>query len=186
MKTWIVLDGETDLTIVKALLPDEIQSTLEFIVVGERSNVSSIACTVLVKHKEPVVVLTDAESLEPRVIRDQYSTLDYLLRSAAGGTPCKLILCIPTIEAIFFSPPNFLERIFPKWHQLFNLMYFTKLPNYALVTLLEDGSGPTTIPKLLAALTEDEIEHLRTKGPLRDLLDFVLETNLATDRQVAS
>ncbi len=49
MNTWIVLEGESNLAFLKAHLPDKIQTVAEFVVVGGRSNVSSIARTVLVK-----------------------------------------------------------------------------------------------------------------------------------------
>jgi hypothetical protein len=175
MKTWIVLEGESNLAFLKALLPDEIQTVTEFVIVGGRSNISSIARTVLVKHREPVAVVLNADTLDPATIWEKQVTTEQLLRAVSGGTRFKLILCIPALEAVFFNAPEILERIFPKWPILMNPMYYSKLPKEALADLFTNGGGPTTLSEFLDALTEEDAEHLRATGPIRELINFVSE-----------
>src|SRR5215472_10643824 len=100
MSVWIVVEGEADLAVVKALLPNEIRTVSELIPVGGRSNISSVARTLLVKHKEPVAIVRDSDSLDPSIIWEKYSTTEQLMRAVSGGTPFKVILCIPNLEAI--------------------------------------------------------------------------------------
>jgi hypothetical protein len=84
MNAWIVLEGQSDLAVMKALLPDEIQSVVEFIAVGGRSNISSIARTVLVKHKAPVAVVVDSDSSDYGV-----SASSSVRRHAVQGHPVR-------------------------------------------------------------------------------------------------
>jgi hypothetical protein len=175
MNVWIVLEGEDQLAILRALLPDEIQAASEFIAIGKRSNISSIARTVLVKHKEPVALVVNMNSLDAATIREKYLTTEQLLRAVSGGTPFKVIPCYPVLEAIFFSDAKVLERIFPQWRTLFNPMYFSKTPKDALDDLLANGGGPTTLSNFLDALTEADVKRLRATGPIRELISFVSE-----------
>jgi hypothetical protein len=175
MNVWIVLEGESDLAIVRALLPDKIQAASEFIALGRRSNITSVARTVLVKHREPVAVVVDMDSLDVATIREKYLTTEQLLRAVSGGTPFKVIPCIPALEAIFFEVPQMLQRIFPKVQLSAFLMFFSKLPKDALAFLFANGGGPTSLSEFLDALTDEDVERLQMTGPIRDLIAFVNE-----------
>jgi hypothetical protein len=186
MSVWIVLEQESDLAIVKALLPDEIQFASKFIAVGQRSNISSVARTLLVKHKEPVAVVVNINSFDGPTIREKYLLMEELLRAVSGGTPFKVIPCFPVLEAIFFNAAEIMERIFPKWRTLFDPMYFCKTPKDALADLFVNGGGPKTLSKLLDALTEEDVERLRATGPIRELITFVDAVVRPVEKQGAS
>jgi hypothetical protein len=169
----IVVEGLSDLAILKALLPEGIQRISELVPVGGRSNLSSIARTLLVKHKEPVAVVMDTDTLDPASIREKYLTMELMLQVVSGGVPFKVIPCKPVIETVFFEIPDILERIFP--NGLPDRMLYSKLPKEALAGLLAGGGGPTTLDQLLEALADEDVERMRMKYPIRQLIDFVSE-----------
>lgn len=175
MKVWIVVEGPSDLAVLRSLLPKEVQSVCSFTPTGGRSNILSVARTLLVKHQEPVAVLTDTDSLDPAAIRDSYVTSEQLLRAAAGGIPFKVIPCIPVMESIFFESTEILSRIFPKVNHDSYVMFYKTQPKEALAFLLAQGGGPTTLAKLLQKLTEEDVEQFRATYPIPELLMFIHE-----------
>jgi hypothetical protein len=75
-----VLEGPTDRELISALLPTHLVSLVSLVPTGGMSNLASVARTLLVKHKEPVAVLADTDSLDAGVIHERYTTLQQLLR----------------------------------------------------------------------------------------------------------
>src|SRR5258708_37299119 len=108
----------------------------------------------------------DTHTLDRATIREKHQTTEYLLQAVSAGTRFKVILCVPMLEAIFFMVPEILERIFPKVQFSTYSMFFSKQPKEALAFLFAQGGGPTTLPQLLNALTEEDAERLRAAGPL--------------------
>jgi hypothetical protein len=186
MSAWIVVEGEADLAVVKTLLPDEIRAVSELIAVGGRSNISSVARTLLVKHKEPVAVVRDSDSLDPSTIREKYTTTEQLMRAVSGGIPFKVILCIPNLEAIFFEAPEILQRIFPKVDLASYVMLYKTQPKETLAYLFTQGAGPSTLTHLLGALTDAEVNRLRATVPIRELITFTREVSGTIEKRSAS
>src|SRR5216683_4576890 len=122
MKVFVVVEGRSDVAVLRALLPNDVLAVCDFVGADGRSALSSIARTVLVKHRRPLAVMFDTETLEASAIREAFSTMDQLLRAVAGKTPVAIIPCIPELEAIFFETPATLKRVFPQYDQQFFLM----------------------------------------------------------------
>ena len=182
MKVWIVVEGTSDAAVVRALLPTKLRAAYPLVPVGERSNISSFAQTLLVKHKEPLAVMVDTDSLDPGVIYERYVTISQLLAAVAGGTPFKVVLCIPVIEVIFFNAPDILERLFPNVDLNSYVMFYKKQPKEVLDFLFEHGGGPKNLAELLDNLTENDAERLRAIGPIRELIMFIQEVAGAVGR----
>jgi hypothetical protein len=173
MNAWIVVRGESGKAIIKALLPSELQDITSFFVVGERSNITSVARTLLVNYQEPVAVLAETHSLDGGDVR---TTMEELLQAVSGGEArSKVILCFPVVEAILFEAPDILTRIFPKVALNSILMFYKTQPRQALEFLFREGGGPSSLPKFLSSLTEEDVDRLRMIGPIRDLNHFLFE-----------
>src|SRR5690242_12787494 len=111
MKLWIVVEGKTDESILRALLPKDMLKIAEFVPAGGRSSIPSLARTLLVKYQQPVAVLFDTESLDGSVISELVVTMTDLLRDVAGRTPFKVVYCMPEVETIFFDVPINLSHL---------------------------------------------------------------------------
>jgi hypothetical protein len=173
MKVLVVVEGPSDVAVLKVLLPNDILGTCDFVPAGGRSALSSIARTLLVKHRRPLALMFDTETLEASAIREAFSTMDQLLRAVAVKTPVVIIPCIPELEAIFFEAPATLKRLFPQYDQQFFLMFAKTRPKEALTILFENGGGPTTLPELLDCLTSDDVEQFRRIYPITQLITFI-------------
>src|SRR5262249_15239207 len=128
--------------------------------------------TLLVMHKQPIAIMLDTDSLDPRVIYEKYQTTEYLLRVVASGTPFKVLLCTPVFEAVFFYEPERLARVFPEFDFEGQRMLYMTQPREALKVLFSHGGGPKTLAELLNALTEEDLQQLRPKPPIAELIQF--------------
>jgi hypothetical protein len=175
MKLWIVVGGMTDEAILRALLPSEMLPNSEFVPVGVRSSVPSLASTILVKYRQPVAVLLDTDSLDGPVITELLTSTDELLRAVAGRIPFKVIVCIPHIETIVFDSSINLARLFPKYDPQFFLAFAKFNPKAALDFLFKNGGGPTSLSQLLASLTPEDVAKLQGTPPIHQLMEFYIE-----------
>ena len=186
MRVWIAVEGRSDVAVVRALLPAEMLAISSLVPVGGRSNISSVARTLLVKHKEPLAVMVDTDSLDSEAISERYATISQLLAAVAGDTPYKVVLCIPVIEAIFFEAQGPLGRLFPKVDLDSYAMLYKTQPREVLDLLFENGGGPKNLAKLLDGLTDKDVERLRVTGPIRQLSMFIQEVAGAVGRPSAT
>jgi hypothetical protein len=175
MKLMIVVEGNSDVAILRALLSTEVLSASDMFLAEARSTLVSVARTLLVKHGRPLAVLIDTESLEPSAIAETVTTTDQLLGAVAGGTPFRAIYCIPELEVVFFEAPIGLKRIFPHYDQHFFPMFAKTRPKEALQYLFKNGGGPTNLSQFLDDLTSEDVEHLRTTDPIKQLINFADE-----------
>jgi hypothetical protein len=184
MKVWIVVQGESNRVILSALLPTEIRAVTSLVAVGTRSTISSVARTLLVKHREALALVVDAYSLDASVISERHATLSQLLAAVAGDIPFKVILCAPEIEAIFFQSPDMLGRIFPGVDLNSHAMWYKARPKEVLRFLFEHGGGPKDMTALLASLTEEDVQQLRSTGPVGELIMFIQEVRARSESKV--
>src|SRR5260370_20266873 len=122
MKLIIVVEGKSDVAILRAVLPNDALNASDMYLAGGRATLSSFARTLLVQHHRPLALVLDTDSLNPSLIAETIATTDHLLRSVAVGTPFKVVYCIPEIEVVFFEAKIDLKRIFPRYDPDFFLM----------------------------------------------------------------
>ncbi len=171
-KAYIVVEGARDATIVGAILPPELREAAMLTPVGGRSNITSVARTLLVTRRKPVAVLVDTDSVDERSIRDRMQSTQELLKVVAGGIPTKVILLIPTIESVFFQA-GVLTKVYgdPLPEEVRFLARSS--PREALERLLAQPHGPKTIEDLLNNLGEDDTAAIRATPPIRELTTFL-------------
>ena len=174
MKPTILLEGRSDLTIVRALLPPDLLDACELRATEGRSTLVSVARTHIIKHHAPIALLLDTDTLDPTVIAETVQTTRYLLASIAGDTPFDIIYCVPHIEAIFFEDSIDFRRIFPNFESVFLLPFAQTQPKEQLQVLFEKGGGPGTLSDFLDHLTADEVEQLRSRYPIHQLITFIM------------
>jgi hypothetical protein len=180
MKLIIVVEGKSDVAVLRAILPNDALIASEMYVAGNRTTLSSFARTLLVKLRKPLAVLIDTETLEPSAIAETVSTTEYLLSSVAGGTPFKVVYCIPELEAVFFEAKIDLKKIFPHYDENLFLMFAKTSPKKALEHLYETGGGPSTLSRFLDHLTSEDAERLRAAYPINQLMDFIRDVRPLT------
>ena len=169
----IVVKENSEVSVLRALLPNEILDVCDLYVADERSALASVARTLLVKDRMPVAAVIDTKSLDPGVIWETVTTMKQLLEAAAAGTSYTVIYCVPELESIFFDDRIDLKKIFPKYDQQFFLMFAKTSPKQALEFLFKEGGGPKRLSELLDALTTEDTKKLRETYPIGQLMTFI-------------
>ena len=98
---YLVTERETDLTLLRKLLPAALVSDLVFYATHGRSSVYSAAGTLLSDRSRPVVIVLDAETQNPTEIQEKISLANTLLLPAAPiDVPFRVLFAVPTISSI--------------------------------------------------------------------------------------
>jgi hypothetical protein len=173
MKPTIIMEGQTDATVLRALLPPELLKGCHLMPTAGRSTLVSVARTHLIKNHAPTALLLDTDTLDPTIIAERIQTTRYLMGAVAGDTPFDVIYCVPHIEAIFFEETTTLRRVFPHFDNVFILQFAKTQPKDQLELLFQKGGGPKTLNSFLAQLTSDEVEKLRALYPIQHVMAFI-------------
>lgn len=112
MKPYIMAETPFNARLLERLL-----STMElpdFAVLhgGRKTGAVLRGSTVLNDWNEPVIVVVDADSVEPENIWEQESGYRFLLPAGNfPGTPAEVLMAVPQVEGVLFSDPEALECI---------------------------------------------------------------------------
>jgi hypothetical protein len=175
MKAYVVVEGNTEVLILRAVLPPQLVNEVALVAAGGRSNLTSTARTLLVTRRKPMAVLVDTDSTDESVIRERWQSTHELLREVSGGVRFKVILLVPSVEIVFFQAPGGLKKEFGHEPSSETLLLARTNPKEALEQLLKGRKGPGTLSELLDALGDQEVEALRSTGPMRELIQFLTE-----------
>jgi hypothetical protein len=180
MKPTIIVEGLTDVTILRALLPSEVLAASNLVPTAGRSTIVSVARTHMIRHHAPTAVMLDMDTLDPTIVAETIQTTRHLMGAVAGDTPFDIIYCMPHIEVIFFEDTAMIQRIFPKFGNVFIPQFAKTQPKDQLELLLQRGGGPKTLSAFLDQLTSADAEKLRTTYPIEHVMAFVNNnTNVA-------
>jgi hypothetical protein len=170
MKAYVVAEEPTDGAIVRALLTPDLLDEVVLLPAGERSNITSVARSLLFARRKPVAVLVNTKTLDEGMIQERVQLMRELLEAAAAGVPTKIILFIPHIEAIFFQARGVLTKVFgdPLPEDVRLVARYS--PKDAMDRLFAHANGPKNLRALLDHLDRAEIDALRATPPIRELI----------------
>jgi hypothetical protein len=173
MKAYVVVRGTTDVAILRAVLPPDLLDEVDTTPAGERSNLASVARTLLVTRRKPVAVLVNSDSTEEGIVQERFQLTQELVKAAAAGLPVRVILLVPHIEVIFFQAKGVLTRIYgdPLPQEVCLLARYS--PREALERLFAQASGPDSLHALLDCLDDRAIAAIQATPPLRELIAFL-------------
>ncbi|HEX6747228.1 MAG TPA: hypothetical protein VF092_07995 [Longimicrobium sp.] len=107
MNTWIVLARAPAGRLIERVLNEpavRIKATWEF------SSAMMRAGRIAGHDEQPVILVMDTDSVEERPIVEYRLEIGGYLRGRSGGTPSRLVLAIPQVEAVLFHDRAGLER----------------------------------------------------------------------------
>lgn len=108
----LVTEGRVDCALLQHLLGPEVESGAVEIIAGTgKGAATAIAQTVILINREPVIVVVDADTADPVAVERERVTL---LASLGGPDLARVILAVPTIEAVLFECPEFVQRVLHK------------------------------------------------------------------------
>ncbi|RKZ70537.1 MAG: hypothetical protein DRR19_33345 [Candidatus Parabeggiatoa sp. nov. 1] len=109
-QAYVVTEGETEVEILKKLLPELLAKDIVF-VARPRYSLDSISSTILVDKRVPVAVVASANTDDESLIYEHQDFLQYSLRQVAAHLPFKVLFVVPAIETVFFQDQPLLEQL---------------------------------------------------------------------------
>ena len=104
MKKFLIAEGETDVALLRKLIPDEYSQGVKFVAGGGYSAAASLASSLLYdKHDSYVLLVLDADTADASFIQERYDFLDWQLGRMSIDHAYEIFLFVPTIEALFIN-----------------------------------------------------------------------------------
>src|SRR4051812_7070323 len=102
MIAYVVTEGQSDVDLLKALLPADLCHGAWFAAAGGTSAVISLASSLIAVRETPVAIVVDAKSIDPSAVRERRRDVEDMIRSVSPGIPFKVIVAVPAVEGILF------------------------------------------------------------------------------------
>ena len=113
MKTYVIVETAFHAQLLERLLPSE--NLPEFTVVrgGRQTSAVRLASSLRSDPGVPVIVVLNADTVEPHAIEESRDMHEYLLRTGSftPGIPSALLMAVPQVEGVLFSDPEALECV---------------------------------------------------------------------------
>jgi hypothetical protein len=184
MKAYVVTEGPLDVALLGRLLPEDLQQDVLLVQGGGLSSAKSLARSLLVSRRTPVVLVMDADSVVPEVIEERRQSAEEIIGGVAAHVPNKVVVAIPTLEAVFFRDPAILERLLGRPVSEDVRLVARYDPKGGLERLLGTTCTLQKREELLAALTPEDLAVLQQSEPIKELMDFLTEARKwASDRR---
>jgi predicted ATP-dependent endonuclease of OLD family len=171
MIAYIVCEGISDAQLLQQILPKELLNDVEIVAAGGLSAIKSLARSLIVRRQLPVLIVVDADSVEPNVIHERLNSIEEIVKSVAISTPVKVILAVPTIEIIFFEDIGLLSDLLEySPSQAQKMMNLAKSqPDKAIHKFLKRSQRN----ELINQLTDDNLEILRKVPFIQEIIYFL-------------
>jgi hypothetical protein len=99
-KTFLVVEGRAAASLLKKNLSKRGLKKIRLVEGQGRSSALSLARSILITHHTPVILLMNADTVNPDRLREQEDLLNMLLSNSAVHTPFKLLLATPDLETM--------------------------------------------------------------------------------------
>lgn len=179
-KAYVVTEGETDIQILKRLLPARIANNATFIDGGGTYGAQSLASSLLAKRRIPVALVLDADANDAQIIHEKQDVSSWMLKQAAVNVPFKVLLAIPSIETVFFQDRPFLEAVTQRKFTDLEWKLAKLQPKEALA-----GSSGDNLQTFLRHLTQESIKAMQEHPLIYSLIEF-LSSVIEKDTQQAA
>jgi hypothetical protein len=159
----IVVEGRSDETLLKRLLIQPAHVEFRFYASEGRVALETIGRNILVHRGGPVLVVLDAETLNPFKAEEERGMARFLLERFSTPENCDALAFVPALKVIFFETPGVLIRRFGAdavTESVVERGHY--LPDDTLAKVL----SPAGLAKegFFQSLTSEELEELR-RGP---------------------
>ena len=101
---FLIAEGETDVALLKKLIPSEYLERIKFVVGGGYSAAIALASSILYNKPDSYVSLVlDADTADPSSIQEKRDFLDWQLSKMSANQLYDIHLFIPAIDALFIN-----------------------------------------------------------------------------------
>jgi hypothetical protein len=181
MTAYIVCEGEHDAQLLKRILPEELVYNVEVVAAGGLSDVKSLARSLIVRRQSPVAIVADADSTTPEQVEQRLKDTEEIIGNIAANTLVKVILAVPTFEAIFFQDVSLLSRLLGYTPSPDMLSLAVYQPKQALNKLVSQSKNFLSQSQLVEQLTNEDLEFLRKAPVIQEVIQFLQSARETTE-----
>ncbi|MEQ9000272.1 MAG: hypothetical protein RID53_27670 [Coleofasciculus sp. B1-GNL1-01] len=170
---YILTEGSLDKQLLKTVLPEKCLNNVEVVEAGGLYAVKSLARSLLVRRQVPVIIVVDADSVDPEFIQERIENIEQIVKRVAVNTPVKVITAVPEMETIFFQDVSLLSRLlgYTPPQDVLNLASFQ--PKRALEQLLSQSKEVQNQLQIIAQLKYEGAEILRQAPFIQEIIHFI-------------
>jgi hypothetical protein len=173
MITYIICEGSFDAQLLKTVLPANLLTDVGVVAGGRVSAVESLARSLVVRRRVPVVIVVDADSVVPELVEQRRKDIEETVESVSINTPVKVVMAVPEMEIIFFQDVSLLSRLlgYIPPQDILDLAVFQ--PKQALEQLLSQSEIIQDRSQIIDRLAKEDIEILRSSSVMQEIVHFL-------------
>ncbi len=173
MITYIICEGSFDAQLLKTVLPANLLTDVGVVAVGRVSGVESLARSLVVRRRVPVVIVVDADSVVPELVQQRRKDIEETVESVSINTPVKVVMAVPEMEIIFFQDVSLLSRLLGYIPHQDILDRAVIQPKQALEELIARSELIHDRSQILDRLTNKDIEILQLSSVMQEIVHFL-------------
>lgn len=173
MITYIVCEGHLDAQILKTVLPANLLTDVGVVAAGGVSAVESLARSLVVRRRVPVVIVVDADSVVPELVQQRRKDIEETVESVSINTPVKVVMAVPEMEIIFFQDVSLLSRLLGYIPHQDILNRAVIQPKQALEELIARSEIIHDLSEIIDRLANEDIEILRSSSVMQEIVHFL-------------
>lgn len=170
---YLVTESNDATLLIKRLLPDDMANHIKFVPRTDYDWAQSTASVLVRTKPSPVILVLDADSVDPETISDRQVINEELIGFKKTGR-IKVLLAIPEVEILLFQDRTILEELLDCEISAVDWARAEFIPRTILQKLLHDSSQPMTLEEVLDQLTPAMIDKLRQHPLLQEITTFLM------------
>ena len=169
-RCFVVVEGPTDEELFRQLLVPNIASPVEFRVAGGWSAADSLGRSLLANGSGDVVVVVDADSVDPTSVAERKRFLMRSLEAIASPARRLVIVIEPELESLFFHNRQLLENLVGQPVSDTDFITGRYEPRKVLEKLL---IGTSRLDAFRSKLPKLDLNPIRALPSIQQLTDFI-------------
>jgi hypothetical protein len=175
MNAYIIAESTDDVELLRRLLPPDLSCNVEFLAGGDLDGVKSMARSVVVSSRKPVVVVIDAHTANSSLVHSRRQAMKEVIGAASNSVALKVVMAVPELEYIFFEAPGLLTRLYPDATSNAYLMELARFSSRKALEAMDNNVKHEAIRrKLLANIQDSDLRDLRNTTIISEITDFLL------------
>lgn len=173
----VVTEGPTDVLLLQAVLriPED-DPWVQFQAAGGWSAADSLARSYLANGAGDVVLVVDADTIDPQGIEERKQFLRHSLAEIASAARKLVVVMVPALEVVLFADRSLLETLVGREVSEVDFVRGQYEPVKVLQSLLGNEPWSHAFARRLPYL---DLDAVRSLAPLRELQDFLAPANIA-------
>jgi hypothetical protein len=175
-RAYVVVKGPSDADFLRKVLTAQEQEEVEFVPAG--NGFRSLARSLLVRRRVPLLVFMDSDSLNPDLIEERRGSTEEFIKYAAGSVPVKVVVAVPEVESCFFAAPEVIERVLGEKVPANLVRLGERDPKGVLGEYALAGNHKWDMQQAIMAMEPKDIERIRALPAIQEVTEFLQNLTL--------